>query len=142
MSLETLAILALVGLCGGFVDAIAGGGGLLTVPAFALVGLDPVAVVATNKLSGTLGTGSATMAFARAGRIDLSEMWPSALSAALGAVLGALALPFAPREAAYAALPFILVAVALGAVRNLCWNWLEAISSGLRLSDHAARSMI
>jgi uncharacterized protein len=113
MSLETLAILALVGLCGGFVDAIAGGGGLLTVPAFALAGLDPVAVVATNKLSGTLGTGAATMAFARAGRIDLSEMWPSALSAALGAVLGALALPFAPREAAYGALPFILVAVAL-----------------------------
>jgi hypothetical protein len=26
--------------------------------------------------------------------------------------------------------------------RIRCWNWLEAISSGLRLSDHAARSMI
>jgi hypothetical protein len=26
--------------------------------------------------------------------------------------------------------------------RNSCWNWLEAISDGLRLSDHAARSMI
>ncbi len=26
--------------------------------------------------------------------------------------------------------------------RSLCWNWPEAISSGLRLSDHAARSMI
>jgi len=40
-------------------------------------------------------------------------MWPSALAAAFGSVLGALALPFAPREAAYSALPFILVAVAL-----------------------------
>jgi uncharacterized protein len=113
MSLEILAILALVGFVAGFFDAIAGGGGLLAVPTFALAGLDPVAVVATNKLSSTFGSGSSTLAFARAGKIDLARMWPSALGAGLGSVLGALALPFAPREAANIALPFILIAVAL-----------------------------
>ena len=113
MSFQMLAILALVGFGAGFFDAIAGGGGLLTVPAFALAGLDPVAVVATNKLSGTFGTGAATLAFARAGKIDPIRIWPSAVGAALGSVLGALALPVAPREAANAALPFILIAVAL-----------------------------
>jgi uncharacterized membrane protein YfcA len=113
MSLELLAILAVVGLAAGFFDAIAGGGGLLTVPAFALAGLDPVAVVATNKLCGCFGSGSSTLAFARAGKIDLGRMWPSAMGAGAGSVLGALALPFAPREAANIALPFILVAVAL-----------------------------
>ena len=113
MSVELLAILALVGLAAGFFDAIAGGGGLLTVPAYALAGLDPVAAVATNKLSGTFGTGSATLTFARADKIDLVAMWPSAVAAALGSVLGALALPFAPRDAVSIALPFILVAVAL-----------------------------
>jgi uncharacterized membrane protein YfcA len=113
MSLEMLAALALVGFVAGFFDAIAGGGGLLAVPAYALVGLDPVAAVATNKLSSTFGSGSATLAFARAGKIDLKRMWPSALGAGLGAMLGALALPFAPREAASLALPFILAAVAL-----------------------------
>jgi uncharacterized membrane protein YfcA len=113
MSIEMLAILAVVGLVAGFFDAIAGGGGLLTVPAFALAGLDPVAVVATNKLCGCFGTGSSTLAFARAGKIDFSRMWPSAVGAGAGSILGALALPFAPREAANIALPFILVAVAL-----------------------------
>ena len=113
MSLEILAILALVGFVAGFFDAIAGGGGLLAVPAFALAGLDPIAVVATNKLSSTFGSGSSTLAFARAGKIDLARMWPSALAAGLGSMLGASALPFAPREAANIALPFILIAVAL-----------------------------
>jgi uncharacterized membrane protein YfcA len=113
MSLETLAILAAVGLAAGFLDAIAGGGGLLAVPAFALAGLDPVAAVATNKLGSTFGSGSATLRFTRAGKIDPARMWPAALGAGLGAALGALALPFAPRQAAAIALPFVLVAVAL-----------------------------
>ena len=80
---STLATLALVGLVAGFVDAIAGGGALLTVPALALAGLDPVAAVATNKVNGTFGTASATFAFARRGKIDLRAMWPSALAAGL-----------------------------------------------------------
>ncbi|MGO4870917.1 MAG: TSUP family transporter [Roseiarcus sp.] len=108
-----LALLAFVGFVAGFVDAIAGGGGLVTVPALALAGLDPVAVVATNKLAGTFGSGSATFAFARAGKIDLKTMAEPALAALVGSVAGALALPYAPREALAIALPFVLVAVAL-----------------------------
>ena len=113
MSLSLLPLLALVGLVSGFVDAIAGGGGLLTLPALALSGLDPVAVVATNKLAGTFGTGSAMLAFVRAGKIDAKVMAEPALAALCGAVLGALALPYAPREALSAALPFVLIAVAV-----------------------------
>src|SRR5208283_2132097 len=112
MTPTVLATLALVGFVSGFVDAIAGGGGLLTLPALALAGLDPVAAVATNKLAGAFGSGSATLAFWRAGKIE-AAMAPSALAAALGAALGAVALPFAPRSALAAALPVVLVAVAL-----------------------------
>jgi hypothetical protein len=108
-----LALLALVGFVSGFVDAIAGGGGLLTLPALALSGLDPVAVVATNKLAGTFGSGSATLAFARAGKIDPKVMAEPAVGALAGSMLGALALPYAPREALASALPLVLVAVAL-----------------------------
>ncbi len=113
MSAAILAVLALVGFGAGFVDAIAGGGGLVTVPALALAGLDPVAVIATNKLASTFGSGSATLAFARAGRIDLGVMGLAALGAGLGSIGGALALPHVPRQAAATALPFILAAVAL-----------------------------
>jgi len=108
-----LLLLALVGFAAGFVDAIAGGGGLITVPALALTGLDPVAVIATNKLASTFGSGSSTLAFARAGKIDLRVMGLAALGAGVGSVAGALALPFAPLQAAATALPFILIAVAL-----------------------------
>ena len=112
MSPATLTILALVGFASGFVDAVAGGGGLLTLPALALAGLDPVAAVATNKLASTLGSGSATLAFWRAGKIK-TNMAPAAVAACVGAVLGALALPYAPRAILSAALPFVLIGVAL-----------------------------
>jgi uncharacterized membrane protein YfcA len=110
---SSLAILGLVGLVAGFVDAIAGGGALLTIPALALAGLDPVAAVATNKVNGTFGTASATWTFARLGKIDPAAMWPSAFAAGLGSIAGALVLPIAPREAVSAALPAVLIAVAL-----------------------------
>ena len=113
LGLEALALLALVAFVAGVIDSIAGGGGLLTVPALALAGLDPVAVIATNKLNSSFGSGSATLAFARAGHMDLARMWPLALAAGLGGAGGALALAIVPRQWAMQALPAILVAVAL-----------------------------
>jgi uncharacterized membrane protein YfcA len=107
-----LATLTIVGFASGFVDSIAGGGGLLTLPALALAGLDPVAAVATNKLASTFGSGSATLSFWRTGKIE-GAMAPAALTAAAGAALGALALPWAPRAALAEALPVVLIAVAL-----------------------------
>jgi uncharacterized membrane protein YfcA len=112
MSLFALALLALVGFGSGFVDAIVGGGGLLTLPALALAGFDPVAAVATNKLASTFGSGSARLAFWRARKIE-PAMAPSALAAGLAAALGGLALPWAPRAPLSQALPIVLVAVAL-----------------------------
>jgi uncharacterized protein len=113
LTLTLLALLAFAGFVSGFVDAIAGGGGLITLPALALSGLDPVAAVATNKLGAVFGSGSATLAFARAGKIDLSTMAAPALAALAGSALGALALPYAPRALLVDALPFVLIAVAL-----------------------------
>ena len=43
-----------------FVDAISGGGGLLTIPLLLTIGLGPAEALATNKLQGVLGTGSST----------------------------------------------------------------------------------
>ena len=51
-------------LIAGFVDAIAGGGGLISLPAYFFAGLPPHAAIATNKLSSTLGTLVATVRYA------------------------------------------------------------------------------
>lgn len=111
IDLPTLAGLSAVSLAAGCMDAVAGGGGLLTVPALVLAGIDPRSLLATNKLQGCFGTTSATAAFARAGYLPLGS-WPFALAAAAGSVAGALALDHVPQRAISVALPFVLLGVA------------------------------
>ena len=60
-------LLAGVGCAAGFVDAVAGGGGLLTVPALLWAGLTPAEALATNKLQSSCGTTLAVASYARAG---------------------------------------------------------------------------
>jgi uncharacterized membrane protein YfcA len=97
----------------GFVDSIAGGGGLIAVPALLLAGLSPVEALGTNKLQGLFGSASATVAYARKGHVDLkTQLAPAALSA-LGAALGALLATVIPGDVFRAFLPFLLVAIAL-----------------------------
>ena len=113
LSFETVAALAATAFLAGIVDAIAGGGGLITIPAMALAGLDPIVALATNKLQGTFGTASATWSFARGGHIDLRRMWAAALLGGAGSVAGVLALARLPHDFIGRLLPFALIAVAL-----------------------------
>ena len=105
------AILAVLVYFAGVVDSLAGGGGLVTLPAYLAVGVPPALVLGTNKLSSSFGTTTATVNYVRAKR-DLD--WPilAALAAALaGSALGArLTLYFDPRWIRYlvlAALPLV-----------------------------------
>jgi hypothetical protein len=69
-SLPVVAALALVAFVAGVVDAIAGGGGLLTVPALLTAGLPITHVFGTNKGSAVFGSGAALVRFWRAGLVD------------------------------------------------------------------------
>lgn len=111
--IETLAALGAVALAAGFFDAIAGGGGLLTVPALLLAGFDPATAVATNKLQGSFGTASSTFAFARAGRIEWRAAWPMAACAAAGSVVGAVAAKLLPASVLAGIVPLLLIGIAL-----------------------------
>lgn len=110
---DILALLALAAFLAGLMDAIAGGGGLLTVPALLLAGADPVTAVATNKLQGSFGTASATLAFTRAGQIRWREAAPMAVVAVIASVLGGLAVATLPSRWLGAVVPVLLIAVAL-----------------------------
>ena len=68
----------------GFVDAIAGGGGLISLPAYLISGLPVHNAIATNKMSSTMGTVLATFKFARSGFIP----WKLALSCVVAAFAG------------------------------------------------------
>jgi len=88
------AAFAALGACvflAGVVDALAGGGGLITLPAYLAVGLPPALVLGTNKLSSSLGTVVATARYHDALRFPLREFLPVLLTAGAGAWLGAKA---------------------------------------------------
>jgi uncharacterized membrane protein YfcA len=110
---EILLLLVLAAFAAGFIDSIAGGGGLLALPAILLAGAPPVTALATNKLQGMFGTASAAIHYARAGQVDLKRQLGPALIAAIAAGLGALLASRLPAEAIRAALPVLLIAVAL-----------------------------
>jgi uncharacterized membrane protein YfcA len=76
----------------GFVDSVAGGGGIITLPALLVAGLPPHLALGTNKLQSSFGSLAATMRYRAAGLIDLREMWPGILATASGAAAGAAAV--------------------------------------------------
>ena len=108
-----IALLALVAFVAGVVDAIGGGGGLLTLPALLAAGLPPHLALATNKGCSTWGTAAATATFARAGKLRADRATVGFVGGALGAVAGARAqLAFSPA----ALRPIVLVLLVIVAV--------------------------
>lgn len=97
----------------GFVDAIAGGGGLISVPALLLAGASPIEALATNKLQGSFGAGTAAMAYARAGHVRPLDQVGMAAVAAFAGGMGALVAHLMAAEVLRIIMPVILVAVAL-----------------------------
>ena len=62
------------GIFAGFIDAIAGGGGIITIPVLLASGMPPHVALATNKLQGTFGSGMASLNFIRKGFIARSYL--------------------------------------------------------------------
>lgn len=114
MALDPSSWVVLIGLVflAGFVDSIAGGGGLISLPAYLAVGLPPHAALATNKFSSCLGTLSAVWRYARGGTLHIRLGLAAAVAALAGSAGGtrlALALdPAALRLVMLALVPFAL----------------------------------
>lgn len=111
--LDLLGLLVLVGAVAGFVDSIAGGGGLLTVPVLMWCGLDPAQALATNKLQGTFGSCSATIRFIRSGEIDVRSMTTMIACTFVGAVGGAAAIQIISPDFLRDAIPVLLLGIAV-----------------------------
>jgi uncharacterized protein len=105
-------ILIAVAFLAGFIDAIAGGGGLIVVPALLLCGASPVETLATAKLQSTFGSGTAALSYARAGHVQLSRQLPMALIAAVAGAGGALVAHLVPTDVLRLVMPVVLIGVA------------------------------
>lgn len=109
----TLLTLGGVGLVAGFVDAIAGGGGLLALPALLAAGLPPIAALATNKLQSVVGTTAAAITFGRKGFFSLRTMIPAIAATFAGSYLGAFAVKQLDTSLLGAVVPAALILIAL-----------------------------
>jgi uncharacterized protein len=112
IGLDVTFLLMLVAFVAGAIDAIAGGGGLLTIPALLASGVPPVAALATNKLQSSFGTGGAVIAFARKGRIDFRRFAIPAAASCTGSALGAFILSRIDPHLLSGLIPFLLIAMA------------------------------
>ena len=73
----------------GFVDAIAGGGGLISLPAYLLAGVPMHQAIATNKLSSATGTTISTIRYCRNTKVDWSIVGPAIVLSLIGSSIGA-----------------------------------------------------
>lgn len=86
-----------VGLVAGFVDAIAGGGGLIMLPGLLFTGLPAGSAIATNKLCGTAGAIASSAKFAQSGNVDWRACVTMGLPAIVGAYTGSRSISFLPK---------------------------------------------
>lgn len=92
LSPSSLFVLWMAGLFAGFVDAIAGGGGIVSLPALLATGMPPHLALGTNKLQGTFGSFTAAVNYTRKGLVDLGEIPVGLASTVIGALAGTLAV--------------------------------------------------
>lgn len=106
-------LLFLASLAAGFVDSIAGGGGLITMPVLLSAGLGPLEALGTNKLQASFGSGSAAWHFAEARLITWRESRLGAGISFAAAAAGALAVQRLPQDFLRWLIPILLIGIAL-----------------------------
>jgi uncharacterized protein len=109
---DTLLMLFGVALVAGFTDTLAGGGGLLTVPALLLAQVPPLQALATNKLQAIFGSFTASVAMLRSGRVRFSEAGGLFVAALAGGASGAVVAQSIDPSALDAAIPIVLGVIA------------------------------
>ncbi|MBC7464059.1 MAG: TSUP family transporter [Actinobacteria bacterium] len=134
VSLLTFSVLLLAAFCAGLIDAIAGGGGLIQLPAL-LIGLpnsETAQVLGTNKLAAVFGTSSAAIMYRRRTKPDLRFTLAMAVPAFIGSVCGALLAAYIPTDALRPLVFVLLVAVGI-------FTWRRPTLGHVELLRHSPR---
>jgi uncharacterized membrane protein YfcA len=111
ITIEIFVILFLGGFSAGFVDSIAGGGGLISLPVLLSTGMPPQLALGTNKLQGTFGTLSSSYHYIRSGKVDLNESVAGIVFTFIGAAIGAWFIQMLDPGFTKHIIPILLMAV-------------------------------
>ncbi|HIF5500812.1 TPA: TSUP family transporter [Pasteurella multocida] len=113
IGINVFVLLFAVALVAGFIDAIAGGGGLITIPALLMTGMPPALALGTNKLQACGGSFSASLYFLRQRAVNLVEVWLILLMTFIGASLGTVLIQLVDSAIIKKVLPFLILAIGL-----------------------------
>lgn len=113
LDLEILITLCSVGFIAGFIDAIAGGGGMLTVPTLLTIGLPPHIALGTNKLAASFGSLTASVTFYRKKLFDPIFWKISIIYTAIGAILGTLVIGYLSSDFLEKYIPILIFITAI-----------------------------
>ena len=113
ISPEIALFLFIIALLAGFLDTLAGGGGLLTVPALLLTGMPPLLALGTNKFQSCFGTATASFHMFKSKLVSPKECWPLMLSAFIGSLIGTIAVQFINVEQLKLIIPVVLALICI-----------------------------
>ncbi|GAA5445614.1 putative membrane transporter protein YfcA [Microbulbifer sp. NBRC 101763] len=113
LTLTTLLILTAVAFTAGFINAISGGGGLITLPTLLWAGLPPLDALGTNKFQAVFGTLSSSFNYFQKGHLQLRPLWPGLVTAMIGSSMGTWAVTKLGVETLDTLLPLLIIAIAL-----------------------------
>ncbi|GIU09086.1 sulfite exporter TauE/SafE family protein [Shewanella morhuae] len=107
------ALLAVIGLIAGFIDAVVGGGGLLSIPALLALGMPPHMVLGTNKLAASFGSSMAAWTYYRQHLFTPSFWYMAFIATFIGAILGSFLVYLVDTQWLEKALPLLIIGIAI-----------------------------
>lgn len=111
-AVETLLFLFFAAVVAGFMDTLAGGGGLITIPALVVSGVPPLAALGTNKLQSSFGSGTSSFLLFKRKKIYWQELRPMMIAAFIGSVAGTVIVQFIDAKVLGFIIPLVLIIIA------------------------------
>ncbi|MEH6558730.1 MAG: TSUP family transporter [Oceanicoccus sp.] len=106
-------MLTVVGFVSGFINAVAGGGGLLVLPLMLWLGIPPVTALATGKFQAVFGTLSSSINYFRNGLIDFKSLWPVMFFSMIASACGTMIVLQLGNNVLENILPYFLIGISL-----------------------------
>ena len=113
ISIELLTVLFAIAILAGLLDTLAGGGGLIVLPALILSGVPPLAALGTNKLQGCMGTATATIMVLKKRRVCWCKVKHLMLFAFIGSAIGSIAVQFINQQTLSYVIPVVISCIGI-----------------------------
>ncbi len=111
LTLNIIIILFFTGFIAGFIDSVAGGGGLITVPVLLSIGLSPQVALGTNKLQSSFGSFSSSLNFFLKKKVDIKSVKTGMFFTFIGAAAGSILIQMLKSEFLIKIIPVLLIVI-------------------------------